>query len=266
VEDVESVDEIRHPVIREALKLMDIKGSVDIDTISDIPAKTGMGSSGTFTVGLLLALHAYLRQSVTRKELAEEAFHIEHDILGNPCGKQDQYIAAIGGVTCFKFMKDDSVVHSPLVMSNNIIANLEDGLMLFFTGYTRFAKDLLADQETKSLVGDQVMLANLRHTKNLGGASWGALSIGDMDTFSNLMDAQWQHKKRRTPGMTNNRIDALYDLAMANGALGGKLIGAGGGGFLMFYTEDKSRLRKTMTEAGLREVRIRFDMQGATIL
>ena len=266
VEDVDTVDEIEHPVIQAALRLFNISGSVDIDTISDIPQGTGMGSSGSFTTALLFALHAFKRESFTRQELAEEAFHIEHDILGQHCGKQDQYIAAMGGITCFDFEKDDSVKHNPLKMKDETIANLEDGLLLFFTGYTRSASRILTEQDIKSQEHDTVMINNLHYTKRLGLLSYKALQDGDLNTFAMLMHEHWMHKRERSGGLTNPHIDVLYETARLNGALGGKLVGAGGGGFLMFYTRDKTRLRKTMIELGLREVRIRFDFGGTSPL
>jgi D-glycero-alpha-D-manno-heptose-7-phosphate kinase len=266
IEDIDTPDQIEHPVIREALKFLNIDGSVDIDTISDIPAGTGMGSSGSFTVGLLLALHAFKRESIARAQLAEEAFHIEHDILGQHCGKQDQYIAAIGGVTAFDFFKGGNVTHKSVPMRYETLANLEDGLLLFFTGYTRSASHILEDQDVKSQHKDLNMTDNLDFTKRLGWASLDALQTGDLKLFATQMHEHWLHKKLRSSGMTNDYIDRLYSLGMLHGALGGKLVGAGGGGFLMFYAENKSQLRNAMCGAGLREVRIRFDFEGATLL
>lgn len=266
VEDVDRVDQVEHPVIREALKLIGIPGSVDIDTISDIPQGTGMGSSGSFTTALLQALHVFRKQVVTRKDLAEEAFHIEHDALGQHCGKQDQYIAAVGGVTCFDFQQDGDVTFKSLAIGQEALANLEDSLLLFFTGYARSASGILADQDIKSKQNDSTMIENLHYTKQLGLQSRDALQSGDLPGFAALMHEHWLHKRTRSGGMTNDHIDELYQLALANGAKGGKLVGAGGGGFLMLYTEDKARLRRAMYGAGLREVRIQFDFGGTSIM
>jgi D-glycero-alpha-D-manno-heptose-7-phosphate kinase len=261
IEDVETVDEIQHPIIRESLRLLNIPGSVDIDTIADIPYGTGMGSSGSFTTALLMALHQFKRETLTKKELAEEAFHIEHDILGQHCGKQDQYIAAVGGVTEFAFGKI-GVDYAPLGVTPETLANLEDGLLLFFTGYSRSASKILADQDSK--IHDQEMLDNLNRVYHAGIGIREALLQEDFPKFIRLMNNHWMWKRTRSQGMTNGTIDSLYDLAMKNGALGGKLVGAGGGGFLMFYTEDAPRLRKAMRP--LREVRFKFDFGGTSVV
>ena len=266
IEDVETVDEIKHPVIREALKLLKITGSIDIDTISDIPQGTGMGSSGTFTTGLLQALHMYKRETLTKRELAEEAYHIEHDILGQHCGKQDQYIAAVGGVTVFRFRDHNFVDFRPLRINQETLANLEEGLLLFFTGYTRSSAELLADQDIRSKNDDGEMIDNLHITKYLGEQTANALEAGNLHKFAELMNDHWAHKRSRSKGMTNDRIDRLYEWARANGALSGKVVGAGGGGFLLFYAEDKVRLRKAMLAQGLREVRFQFDFEGTSTM
>jgi D-glycero-alpha-D-manno-heptose-7-phosphate kinase len=267
MEVVKSVDELAHPIVREALKLAGVGAPyLEIVSMSDIPAGSGLGSSGSFTTALLWALHALKRNLVTRRELAEQAFHIEVDKLGEPIGKQDQYIAAFGGITCFNFLPDDSVEVAPLKLASETLNNLEDNLTLFFTGYTRSASGILRDQDTRSKQGDADIINQLHFVKQLGFESKAALEAGDLRGFAELMHVHWEHKKRRSGDMTNSRIDEAYQLARRNGALGGKLIGAGGGGFLMFYTEDKTRLRHVMCEAGLREVRIRFDFAGATVL
>lgn len=257
IEDVETVDEIQHPIIRESLRLLKIPGSVDIDTIADIPYGTGMGSSGSFTTALLMALHQFKRETLTKKELAEEAFHVEHDILGQHCGKQDQYIAAVGGLTEFEFGPND-VWHRPTPCRPEVLADLEDGLLLFFTGYSRSASEILAEQDSAG------QAENLSEIKVVGMRIQDALLEGDLPEFARLMHSHWIIKKLRSKGMSNGTINSLYDLAMQNGALGGKLVGAGGGGFLMFYTEDAPRLRKAMRP--LREVRFRFDFGGTSVL
>jgi D-glycero-alpha-D-manno-heptose-7-phosphate kinase len=267
MEEVESVDQIHHPIIREAMKLTGVTGPyLDIVSLSDIPAGTGLGSSGSFTTALLSALHTSNRHFVSPQELAEQACHIEIDLLKEPVGKQDQYIAAFGGITCFEFKPDDSVVVKPLKIPADALANLEDNLLLFFTGASRSASEILRDQDTKSKEDSGEMLANLHFTKQLGIESRDALAAGDLRKFAELTATHWEHKKQRSPGMSSGPIDDLYKLARANGALGGKLVGAGGGGFLMLYTEDKTRLRTVMRGAGLREVRLQFDFGGTTIV
>ncbi|MGB8114462.1 MAG: galactokinase [Candidatus Sulfotelmatobacter sp.] len=266
-EEVDCVDEIQHPIVREALKLTGVTGPyLEIVSLSDIPAGTGMGSSGSFTTGLLCALHAYKREFIPPRELADQACHIELDLLNEPVGKQDQYISAHGGIMCFQFLPDDRVQVEPLKIPAESLANLEDNLVLFFTGGSRKASDILRDQDSRTRQNDGCMIENLHFTKKLGIESRDALLSGNLNHFADLMNVHWEHKKKRSPGMTSPEIDRLYDLARANGARGGKLIGAGGGGFLMFYSEDKTRLRAAMRGAGLREVRIQFDFAGTTVV
>jgi D-glycero-alpha-D-manno-heptose-7-phosphate kinase len=261
------VDEIRHPIIREALKLTGVTGPyIEIVSFSDIPAGTGLGSSGSFTTALLSALHTVKRNVVPPGELAEQACHIEIDTLKEPVGKQDQYIAAFGGITCFQFLPDERVLALPLNVSSEVLANLEDNLLLFFTGTLRSASDILRDQDSKTRENSKDMLENLHFTKKLGIEGRDALLAGDLRKFAELMHVHWEYKKKRSPGMSNGYIDEMYDLARSHGALGGKLTGAGGGGFLMFYTEDKTRLRHAMRGAGLREVRVQFDFGGTTVV
>lgn len=266
IESVDTIDQVEHPVIREALRLLNVHGPIDINVVSDIPHGTGLGSSGSFTTGLLQALHAYKREIVSKIELAEEAFHIEHDILKQNCGRLDQYIAALGGVTCLAFSSSGAITHTPLQISKESLANLEDNLLLFFTGYTRSASDILADQVIKSLSNNDAMISNLDAIKYLGTLSAVALERGDLRKFAKLTNDHWIYKKSRSKGMTNDHIDSLLEIGLTNGALSGKLVGAGGGGFLMFYTEDKVRLRRAMCAEGLREVRFQFDFEGTSIM
>ncbi|HKP03546.1 MAG TPA: galactokinase [Chthoniobacterales bacterium] len=267
LEEADAIDEIKHPIIREALKLVNIQErNLEITSMADIPAGTGLGSSGSFTTALLKAFHALRKDLVHPAELAEQACCIELEKLGEPIGKQDQYIAAFGGITCFRFLPDGRVEAAPLKISEETLYNLEDNLLLFFTGYSRAASAILQEQDVRSKQADPVMTENLHFTKELGKQSQVALEAGDLEEFARLMDVHWQRKKERSKGMSNTDINAWYDCAMANGALGGKLIGAGGGGFLMFYAGDKIRLRHAMRDKGLTEVRFRFDFEGTRIL
>ncbi len=267
LEHVEQIADVKHPIIREALHMLDFKTpQVEITTLADIPAGTGLGSSGSFTTALLKALYAHRRRHLHQEELAELACHIEIDRLGEPIGKQDQYAAAIGGVTCFTFHKDDRVTAMPLNLSMDTFFDLEDNLLLFFTGYSRSAGSILKDQNVRSLDNDDDMLKNLNYVKELGYQSMQALEQCDTAAFGALMHEHWLHKKQRSSGMSNPRIDDWYELAMANGAVGGKLVGAGGGGFLMFMAKDRNKLRHAMTKAGLEEVRFRFDFEGTKIV
>jgi D-glycero-alpha-D-manno-heptose-7-phosphate kinase len=267
LERVSRVDQIEHPIIREALRLVgDDPTALEVTSMADIPAGTGLGSSGSFTTALLQALHARRHSIVTKAELAEEACHIELDLLKEPIGKQDQYIAAFGGVTCFTFGQDGKVEVSPLKATRETLYNLEDSLVMFFTGYSRKASDILREQDTKSRGNDQSMIENLHFVKDLGLRTQAALEAGEVHRLGPLMHAHWAFKKQRSAGMSNPSIDGWYELAMNNGATGGKLIGAGGGGFLMFLAEDKRRLRHALTEAGLSEVRLRFDYEGTKVV
>jgi D-glycero-alpha-D-manno-heptose-7-phosphate kinase len=267
MEVVPTADDVKHPIVREALRLVQVgTPHLEITSMADIPAGTGLGSSGSFTTALLRALHTMKKNYISRQDLAEQACHIEMRLLNEPVGKQDQYIASYGGITSFHFLPDDTVEVAPLQMAAETLHNLEDNLLLFFTGFTRSASQILQDQDTRSREGDREMLDNLHFIKQIGCETKTAFEQGDLRRFAELMHVHWQHKKKRSAGMSNPAIDEYYELARQNGALGGKLIGAGGGGFLMFYTEDKTRLRRTMCAAGLREVRVRFDFQGTAVV
>ncbi len=267
LERVSKVDDIEHPIIREALRMSDLDiRSLEISSMADIPAGTGLGSSGSFTTALLQALHSHKKSLLHPADLAELACQIEIDRLKEPIGKQDQYIAAYGGITCFRFLPDGRVQAWPLKTSEETLFNLEDNLLLFFTGYSRSASKILKEQDDKSKAADKGMVENLHFVKDLGFQSQAALESGDLHEFARLMDVHWQRKKERSGGMSNPQINEWYDLAMASGALGGKLIGAGGGGFLMFYADDKAKLRHAMRGAGLKEVRFRFDFEGTKIV
>jgi D-glycero-alpha-D-manno-heptose-7-phosphate kinase len=265
LEQVERVDQVRHPLIREALRLQrfDIP-QIEITSLADIPAGTGLGSSGSFTTALLKALHAYGRKWLHPQELAELACHLEIDRLGEPIGKQDQYIAAYGGLTCFTFHQDDRVTAEPLHVSMETMLDLEDNLLLFFTGFSRHGGEILKDQHERSQ--SQEMLRKLHQVKELGYRSKAALESGNLVQFGELMHEHWEHKRRRSPRMSNEQIDGWYELAHDNGAVGGKLVGAGGGGFLMFYARDRNRLRRAMANAGLEEVRFKFDFEGTKLI
>jgi D-glycero-alpha-D-manno-heptose-7-phosphate kinase len=267
LERVDSAHELQHPIVREALLMVGLeRPNLEIASMADIPAGTGLGSSGSFTAALLKALHAYCKNLVHPSELAAQACDIELVKLGEPIGKQDQYISAYGGVTCFRFEPNDHVEAWPLRLSGETLLNLEDNLILLFTGYSRSASGILKEQDSRSKVDDAEMLENLHFVKDLGVRSQAALECGRLEEFADLMNVHWEHKKKRSCSMSNSHIDEWYELARKNGALGGKLIGAGGGGFLLFYCEDKKRCRHALTQAGMREVRFHFDFEGTKIL
>ena len=266
LEHVDQAVDVKHPIIREAIQMLGFKTpQLEITTLADIPAGTGLGSSGSFTTALLKALYAHRKRHLHQEELAELACHIEIDRLDEPTGKQDQYIAAVGGVTCFTFHKDDKVTAVPLQVSMDTLFDLEDNLLLFFTGFSRSAGSILKDQTTRTRESDDEMLKNLHYVKELGYRSKDALEAGNPSLFGELMHEHWTHKKRRSAGMSNSRIDEWYQIGMNNGAVGGKLVGAGGGGFLMFYAHDRNKLRHAMASAGLEEVRFRFDFEGTKV-
>jgi D-glycero-alpha-D-manno-heptose-7-phosphate kinase len=267
IEKVQKVAEIKHAIIREALKLTGVEGPhIEITSMADIPAGTGLGSSGSFTTALLKTIHKFKRHFIEVRELAEMACHIELDILKEPIGKQDQYIAAFGGVTAFEFRRDGSVGARPVAASHEILDLLENNLVMVSTGYYRAASQVLKEQDDKSRDKNREMIDNLNFVKELGYKSLEAIETGNLATFGALMHEHWEHKKKRSRNMSNPDIDGWYQLARDNGAIGGKLIGAGGGGFLMFYTEEKMRLRKALRGAGLREVELEFDYEGTKIL
>ena len=267
IEYVKTVDEVSHNIIREALKLENLNTpQVEISSIADLPSGTGLGSSGSFTTALLKALYAYRHRHINPEELAELACSIEIDRLQEPIRKQDQYIASVGGITCFAFHKDNSVTFAPLKISRQTFHALEDNLLLFFTGFSRSASEILKDQHVKSQKNDTDMLNNLHFVKEIGYLSKDALESGNTDKFGELMHQHWEHKKKRSGAMSNQNIDAWYETALKNGAIGGKVVGAGGGGFLMFMAHDAAKLRSAMTKSGLQEVRFKFDFEGAKVI
>ncbi len=267
LEHVERIRDVQHPIIREAIQMLDFKTpQIEITTLADIPAGTGLGSSGSFTTALLKALHAHRKHLLHPAELAELACHVEIDRLKEPIGKQDQYIAAYGGITCFNFNRDDSVTAEPLKITMDTLFDLEDNLLLFFTGFSRNAGSILKDQQIKTKQNDEEMLKNLHYVKKLGHRSKEALVNGKPETFGEIMHEHWEHKKKRSGGMSNAQIDEWYELGLKNGAVGGKLVGAGGGGFLMFYAADRNKLRHAMTKTGMEEVRFRFDFEGTKVV
>jgi D-glycero-alpha-D-manno-heptose-7-phosphate kinase len=266
LERVTRVEDIDHPIVREALLAHPIGPSIEMVSLADIPSGTGLGSSGTFSVGLLRSIYAHRREHVTAAALAEEACSLEIQRLGRPVGKQDQYIAAFGGLTSFDFKPDGTVDARPLAIPVDAVHDLEEHLLMFFTGYSRDADLVLEDQRTRSHSGDDTMLDNLRFIKEIGFEVKDALESGDCHRFAKLMDIHWQHKQARSKGMSNSNIDRWHGMGIEAGALGGKLVGAGAGGFLMFYTQDTAALRSAMTGEGLTEVRFTFDHDGSSVL
>ena len=263
LEEVDEIGQIRHPILREAL-LRHWRGSpLEIASVADVPAGTGMGSSGAYAVCLLKGLAHARRTSITPGALAESACEIEIDVLGEPVGKQDPYVAAHGGICAYTFHSDGTVDVEPMELDPAVLRRLRDQLLLFYTGEARAASNVLADQDERSKAGDVEMLENLHHTKELGLRGRALLQAGDLEGYGKLMHEHWEHKRRRSPGMTGEHIDRLYTLARRSGVIGGKLVGAGGGGFLLVYAQHPEDTRQAMAAAGASELAFDFEFDGA---
>lgn len=263
-EEVDDPAEIQHPILREAI-LKHWRGNpLEIASLADVPAGTGLGSSGAYTVAVLKALALAQRRATTPARLAEDASEIEIDILREPVGKQDQYVAAHGGICAYTFNQDGTVEVEPLDISFDVLERMNNNFLLFYTGDTRDASGTLSDQVSRTEQGDDEMLANLDRTKEIGHQSRALLESGDLERYAELMHEHWENKRRRSPGMSNERIDDLYTLARRSGAIGGKLVGAGGGGFLLVYAPRPDDTRQAMQAANAAELRFRFEFQGTT--
>ena len=265
-EEADEIVDIRHPILREALKKHWRGNPLEIASVADVPAGTGMGSSGAFTVCLLKGLAHARCTPITPGALAEDACEIEIDILGEPVGKQDQYVAAHGGICAYTFHQDGGVEVEPLELGGDTLRRLRDHLLLFYTGEARSASAILSDQDTRSKSGDEDMLANLHRTKQMGFESRDLLLSGDLDSFAKLMHQHWEQKRERSKGIANERIDTLYSIARESGVVGGKLVGAGGGGFLLVYTPHPEETREAMGAAGAPELAFSFEFSGAYAL
>ena len=264
VERAKSVDEVRHPLLRECLRATDISKRIEISSMADVPAGTGLGSSGSFAVGVLKALHLYSHRTPSAESLAAQACEIEINRLGEPIGKQDQYIAAVGGVSTFTFRDDESVEVERLAMTDITRSQLEDNLLLFYTGVKRSASAALASEGSINLTpGKQV--DNLSETRAIGYETRDILLNGDMTAFGQILTHQWNLKYQRQPSALHDEIDSWIQLGIASGAQGGKLVGAGGGGFLLFYADRKTDLRRAMAEIGLPEISFGVDYEGSSV-
>jgi D-glycero-alpha-D-manno-heptose-7-phosphate kinase len=266
-EMVDHVDEVKHTLAREALRHFDVTSGIEIVSIADVPAGTGLGSSSSYLVGLLNALHTLLQDQATPQKLAEEACHIELEVLKKPIGKQDQYMAAFGGLTALDIKPDGRVCVTRLGLDVDLLESLEHNILMFYTNEMRDATAILKRQDEATRAKDRTVVNSLREIKDIGLEISDAISKGNLRRFGELLDVHWQSKKRLSEGISNPQIDAWYELARQNGAIGGKISGAGGGGFLMLYCEEnKARLREVMRTAGLRELKFRFDFEGSKVV
>ena len=266
-EIVDDSEKVRHDIARETMKLMGIRNSIEITAMADIPAGTGLGSSSCFAVGLLNAIHTMKREHIATQDLAEEACLIEIEKCGKPIGKQDQYLAAFGGITELEIDHSGKVTVTTSAIDYDIQKELESNILLFFTGIKRESHDILREQSAGAERDEKRVVESLHRIKEIGLEIKEAISSGNIDRFGELLDLHWRTKKRLSGKITRPEIDRWYEIARENGALGGKIMGAGGGGFFMFYCSgDKRALRKALTAEGLRELYFRFDVEGSKVL
>ncbi len=267
-EHVDSIDDIEHRIFREALRFTDLRGGLELHSLADVPANSGLGSSSTFTVALLNGLHTFKREHIPSAQLAQEACKIEIDILKEPIGKQDQYIAAYGGITAFTFHRDGSVEVEPLQLQADLIDELESNLLIFYSGVERSASEVLTEQAQVITSNQDGAVERMHRIKALGYETKKILLSGNSDAYGELLHEHWANKRKLASKMATSVIDEHYDAARKAGAIGGKLMGAGGGGFFMFYVRqpDKRRVYDALVARGLRPMRFRFDFDGARIM
>lgn len=264
-EDVELRHQVEHPLVREALDVVGIEGGIEIASMADIPSKgSGLGSSSTYTVGLLNALSAYRNRFISKESLARLACEIEIQRCGEPIGKQDQYAAAYGGMNLIRFHPDDSVSVDPVICPTSLLQDMEDSTLVFFTGRTRSASAVLANQSAAMQASDRRAL--MRRMVQLAFEMKDQLEAGTLEHFGDLLDENWRLKAQLTAGISDPQIDGWYATGMANGALGGKLLGAGNGGFMMFYAPAERHPQITAALSDLEPVKFRFDRTGAQIV
>lgn len=267
-EIVPNVESIQHRIFREALRMTGIGRAIELTSVADVPANSGLGSSSSFTVALLNALHTFKREFVSSRQLAEEACELEMVRLGEPIGKQDQYIAAFGNVTALTLDKDGSVHVEPVPVRDEVIDELTNNLIIMWSGIERAASSVLAEQGSRVQKKDSSTLDGMHRIKALGHEVYDLLVKGETDRYGELLHEHWTNKRKLASKMTDDRIDEHYDTARKAGAIGGKLMGAGGGGFFMFYARpaDKRRVYEALVQRGLRPLRFRFDLDGARIV
>lgn len=266
-ENVKDISRIKHPIIREVL-IEEKVGNLplEITTLADIPSGTGLGSSGSFTSSLIKALYEYRGKKISKQTLAEKSCEIEINKLKDPVGKQDQYIAAFGGIKSLDFYENEKVAVKNLKIKKNALIKFEKNLLMFFTGQTRASKKILFNQKHKTEMNNKNMIENLIKVKKMGYEVKNTLEKGDFDNFGEIMNRHWFEKKKRSNEMTNFFIESLYDGALKNGAIGGKLVGAGGGGFLLFYCNNKQKLKNYFKKKNIEEVEFKFEFNGTQLI
>lgn len=265
-EEASKVDRIRHPLVREALKLTGIQGGIEITSVADIPAKgTGLGSSSSFTVGLLHALHAHSERHASAEQLARECCEIEIERCQEPIGKQDQYAAAYGGLNHIRFLPDDSVIVEPIICKRETLGQMQDRMLVFYTGLTRSASEVLRRQQT-SLRGGRKKQNAMKRMVQLADELKVQLQRNNAEALGEIIHENWELKRSLSEGISNSQIDDWYSKARAAGAQGGKLLGAGSGGFLMFYAPQEQHGAITRALSDLRRMNFRFEPQGSKII
>jgi D-glycero-alpha-D-manno-heptose-7-phosphate kinase len=266
IEQVERLDDIKHPLLRECLRSTGVNQAIEISSMADIPTGTGLGSSGSFTVGVLKALSMYQHQAIANEMLAANACRIEIEILGEPVGKQDQYVAACGGLSGFTFHDNGTVDVVPLNLSQSVRNHVDENLLLFYTGVRRSASEVLQEEQSGTKVSRKSVADNLDRTREIGYETARVLESGDLPAFGRLLTDQWRLKFERQPNEIHDQINTWIELGISSGALGGKLVGAGGGGFLLFYADRKAELRECMSMLGLVEVPFGIDYEGSSVI
>lgn len=265
-EEVSSVDQIQHRLAKQAMQFLSIHGGIEMTTVADIPSKgTGLGSSSSFAVGLLNVLYAFQGKFASAGKLAQEACHIEINLMGEPIGKQDQYAAAHGGFHLYEFNKDETVTASPMIMPQQAKVDLQRRIVMFYTGVTRSASAILANQ-AKAISSNTDKIRGMKRMVELTYALRDELQAGRLDSFGEILHENWELKKGMTEGVSNPEIDAAYDAALAAGALGGKILGAGAGGFLIFYAPEAAHIAIERALAPMRRIPFSFDDVGSRII
>jgi len=266
-ETVRHRDDLQHDIAREAMRMMGIENTLEIISMADVPAGTGLGSSSCYAVGLLKALHVMKREDIPLKDLAEEACRLEIDMLGKPIGKQDQYIATFGDLTILEIDKNGKVAVRKANISDETIDDLNRNLLMFYTKTSRSANDILTEQNQSIKDEKHNVLESMHYIKELGYQILEAAESGNVTDIGLLFDKHWEYKKKISNRMSNPDFNNIYNIAKNNGALGGKISGAGGGGFFVFYVEDnRTKFREKMNELGLKEMRYHFDFEGTKVL